>query len=151
MSVTGRGRALEALAILAIVGSLSAMSVPKYADLKRRDTASRVVADVEVVRSGVYGFYSDSAYFPEESPIGLIPEGLEAYLPAQFSFNRSYGTIEYRNWPIGTADTGVDASNVIGVTVTTRDPRIGATAAALARGTAQFTVGNKYTFLFFGS
>jgi hypothetical protein len=40
---------------------------------------------------------------------------------------------------------------VIGATVTTRDPRVGATAAALSPTLAHFSVGNKFTFVFFGS
>jgi hypothetical protein len=43
------------------------------------------------------------------------------------------------------------SSNVVGATVMTTDPRIGATAAKLAPASAQFSVGHKHTFVFFGS
>ncbi|MEX2179328.1 MAG: hypothetical protein WD801_11490 [Gemmatimonadaceae bacterium] len=140
---------LEVLSVLVIVASVIAIAVPKAGDLRRGEAAARVVSDVEVLRTAVYAFYSDSAYFPDESPTGELQESLEAYLPSSFSLARSYGTMEYRNWPVAARDS-VAASNVVGVTVSTRDPRIGASAAARSRGTARFTIGDRYTFLFFG-
>jgi hypothetical protein len=144
-------RLLEALSILVIIASVAVIGVPKYADLKRRDQAARVIADVDVIRAAVYAFYSDSAYFPAESPTEVIPDPLVPYLPRGFSAVRSYGTLAYKNWPVKAAQQDTAASKVIGATVTTRDPRVGATAAALFPTLARFSVGNKFTFVFFGS
>lgn len=163
MSGDARVKVLEALAVLTIIASAAAIAVPKFGDLERRDVASQVLADVEVMRGAVYAFYSDSAYFPEESSTGSIPENLVAYLPSGFSGRRSYGTIQYKNWPMGVvtdtsaqvntsaAPEAIAASNVIGATVITRDPRVGATAAAIAPATPRFVVGDKLTFILFGS
>jgi type II secretory pathway pseudopilin PulG len=147
----GKVRLIEVLSVLTIIGVITVIAVPKYADLQRRDTAQRVLDDIEILREAVYGFYSDSAYFPPESTNELPPESLTPYLPRGFSFTRPYGTIQYKNWPVAVRYQGTGASNVVGATVTTRDPRIGATAGALAPGAPQFTVGDKQTFLFFGS
>jgi hypothetical protein len=146
-------RVIEVLSILVIVGSIAALAVPKAADVRRAEAAERIVGDVEVLRAAVYSFYSDSAYFPAELPDGLIPDGLVPYLPGSFSSRRAYGTIEYKNWPLSpVVDTaGAPAPNVVGAVVTPVDARVGAGAAARARGTPRFTVGNKYTFVFFGS
>ena len=164
MSEQGKGvvALVEALSVLAIIVSLGTVAIAKSADLKRRDTATRVLSDIEVVRTAVYAFYSDSAYFPEESPAGTIPDNLMTYLPRYFVFKRSYGTLEYKNWPLttqrvvagsnpSTPPDAIAASNLIGITVITLDPRIGATAAALSPGFPRFSVGNKLTFVVFGS
>jgi hypothetical protein len=131
--------------------------VPKYADLQRRAAASRVVDDVDLVRNAVYKFYSDSAYFPAEPATGggSVPAELVLYLPRGFSFNRGYGTFAYKNWPkvseVPITPEDSAQAHVIGLTVTTSDPRIGAKAASMLPTTAEFTVANKFTFLFFGS
>jgi hypothetical protein len=151
-------RLLEVLSILIIIASAAIIAVPKYADLRRRDLAARVLADVDVVRAAVYAFYSDSAYFPAESPTEIIPDPLVLYLPRGFSAVRSYGTLAYKNWPVkapqqdtAAARRDTAATRVIGAIVTTRDPRVGATAAALSPTVAHFSMGNKFTFVFFGS
>lgn len=143
----------EVLSVLVIIGTVIALSVPKSGEVRRAGEAQQLLADVEVVRKAVYRFYSDSAYFPVQVAGSQVPEGLGAYLPRGFSFRKPYGSLDYRNWPMKVRDTtaAVSASNVVGVTVTVQDPRIGAAAEARARGIAKFTVGNRYTFLFFGS
>lgn len=151
MTNEAKVRLLEVVSVLAIIGSAMAMAVPKSGELKRRDTASQVSADVEVVRAAVYAFYSDSAYFPVKVTGERVPENLVAYLPRGFSGTRPYGSLEYRNWPVRMGEGGAEAPNVVGVTVTVRDPRIGATLVASSPRTAKFAVGDKYTFIFFGS
>lgn len=142
---------IERISLVVIVLSISALAVPKYLSLERERVATRMLADVEVLRGAVYRFYSDSAYFPPVSPGDPAPENLIAYLPPTFSFTPPYGTLEFRNWPM--RDTAlVQAPNVVGVTVTVHDPRVGATASRQAPPrTAKFVVGNRYTFLFFGA
>jgi len=152
MTEQQRLRLLEVVSVLVILFCVPAVAVPKLADVKRRDTAAKVLEDVDAMRAAVFAFYSDSAYFPKEAP-GSIPESLAPYLPPSFSRDRSYGSIDYRNWPVkppaGSDSTA--ASNVVGATVTTRDPKVGVTAAKLAPAVPRFTVDSKPTFLFFGS
>ena len=143
---------LEAIAWIVILVSVPAVAIPKYADVKRRDTAAKVLSDVDVMRTAVFQFYSDSAYFPPDSG-GAIPESLVPYLPRFFSRSRDYGSLDYRNWPI-LPPPGADStakSNVVGVSVTTTDPKVAITAANLAPALPRFTVDSKPTFLFFGS
>lgn len=181
---------VERLSIVAIVASAAALAVPKYASMERERVAAQMLADLDVLRTAVYAFYSDSAYFPRPAAGEPAPENLVAYLPPSFSFTRPYGQIEYRNWAIrgdtdgrggsaGSADStviadstaiaatavrpagagtaggtaaGMPAANVVGATVTVHDERIGAMAAARAQPRdAKFVVGDKYTFLFFGT
>lgn len=144
-------RLVEVASVVAILAVVIALAVPKRAELDRAATAARVLDDVGVVRQAIYRFYSDSAYFPVQRAGQPIPAGLARYLPAGFTARQPYGTLDYRNWPIVMRDSSVaSAPNVVGVTVTVFDPRIGAAAEARAHDLAKFVVGNKYTFLFFG-
>jgi hypothetical protein len=166
---------LEIICLLVIAGSIALIAVPKMDDLKRRNTAEGVLADVEDMRNAVYSFYSDSAYFPAETPGRAIPPGLGPYLPRGFVTNRPYGSITYKNWPgdarpaptdtvttgpdvqppqrarAARGDEGVSTSNVIGAVILANDPKVVATAAALTPRTARFVVRNRYTFLLFGT
>jgi hypothetical protein len=100
--VSAKSALVEVASVIAIIGSVAAISVPKAAEVQSGRTADRVAEDVETVRGAVLAFHSDSAYFPPEATGGDIPVSLESYLPARFSFRRSYGTLEYKNWPQGT-------------------------------------------------
>jgi hypothetical protein len=144
-------RWVEMVSVVVIVAAVGAMAVPKRGEIARSGDAERLLADVEVVREAVYRFYSDSAYFPAQVPGRQVPDGLVPYLPPGFAFRRPYGTLDYRNWPMAVRDTTAGASNVVGVTVTVNDPRVGASARARADDAARFVLGNKFTFLFFGS
>jgi type II secretory pathway pseudopilin PulG len=142
---------LETFCVLVIIATVVGIAIPKYADVQRRRAAVRVLEDVETVRTAVYAFYSDSAYFPEESPAGLTPDNLIPYLPRNFVLRRPYGTITYKNWQISNVQQNSGtAANVVGATVATNDPRVAATAANLSPA-PKFAVGARYTFVFFGS
>jgi hypothetical protein len=150
--VSGRTRVilLELACLVVIAASVVALGIPKAAEIRRRGAAARVLDDVEVMRNAVYQFYSDSAYFPQQLPSGLMPEGLEPYLPRNFSMRRAWGVIEYRHWPVAVRDSTTPAPSVIGVSLVARDPRVGIMAAARARAVPHFTVGNVHTWIFFG-
>lgn len=175
MNGESRRRSIETLSVLIIVIGSLAIGIPKWADLRRRDAAARMLADVELVRAAVYRFYSDSAAFPREAPGGQFSDELAMYLPATFNRTRSYGIIEYRNWPIATAERRIggsadgrpptadsqsvnpsirskpQASNVIALAIVPRDPKVAAAASAMAFATPQFTMGSKFFFILFGS
>jgi hypothetical protein len=158
---SARLRLVEIAAVLVIVVCVAAIAIPKSKDMRRHDAATQVLSDVETVREAVYQFYSDSAYFPVESPGDAIPQSLTRYLPQGFASETFYGAIQYKNWPMrrGSQAAGAGAgsgggggpANVIGAIVTTKDPRVAADAAAMAPGVPEFTVGEAYTFIFFGS
>jgi hypothetical protein len=140
----------EMLMTLAAIGSITALSIPMYADFGRQEIATAVLDDVDSVRAGVFRFYSDSGYFPAQAGFTVVPENLAGYLPAGFSFRRSYGTLEYKNWPVSASYSDVSVSNVVGISVITRDPRIGAAAFARYRDKAKFSVGSNRMFIIFG-
>src|SRR5690349_4559035 len=102
--MTGKQRLaiMEAISWLAIVACIVAIALPKREEMKRMDTARQIVDDIETVRQAVYAFYSDSAYFPAQTP-DPMPEALVRYLPLTFPLAHPYGALEYRNWPVAPA------------------------------------------------
>ena len=149
--MTGKQRLaiVEAIGYIAIIACIVAIAIPKRAEMQRMQSARQIIDDVETVRQAVYAFYSDSAYFPAQSS-EPIPEQLVHYLPLTFPLSHPYGSLEYRNWPVAPAYRDSSAANIVGVTVTTADPRIGAAAASRTLRLAQFAVENRYTFIYFG-
>jgi hypothetical protein len=135
---------------VAAVGSVTALSIPMYEDYGRQAIASEVLADIDSIRAGVFRFYSDSGYFPAQAGFTTIPENLAGYLPGGFSFRRKYGSLDYKNWPVTTTYGEVTVSNIVGISVVTKDPRVGAAAMARYRDHARFSVGTNRMFLIFG-
>lgn len=140
----------EMLMTLATIGSVTALAIPMYEARGRESVASAVLADIDTVRSAVFRFYSDSGYFPAQAGFTAIPENLTAYLPTGFSLQRKYGTLDYKNWVLSAPYSETMASNVVGVSVVTKDPRIGAAAMELYGENPKLSVGSNRTFLIFG-
>lgn len=163
MTPEARAKLIETTSAIVIVVCGIALAIPMWIAMQRRDDAQRILNDVELVREAVYRFYSDSAAFPPEAPGGQFSDELAFYLPPTFNRTRPYGTIEYRNWVLRppvtdttqvVADTTASAPpapNVIALAIVPRDPKIAAAASALAYAMPQFTMGNKFFFVLFGS
>ncbi|HEX7939166.1 MAG TPA: hypothetical protein VF483_09265 [Gemmatimonadaceae bacterium] len=140
----------EILMAIVAVGSITTLAIPMSEDQGRQAIASGVLADVDTLRSSVFRFYSDSGYFPAQSGFTKVPDGLVAYLPTGFSFRRTYGTLEYKNWPLSAPFGETTASNIVGVSVVTTDPKVGAAATKRAGDSPKLVVGSQRIFLFFG-
>lgn len=140
---------VEVFGWLTIVACIVAIAIPKRAEMKRMESARQIVDDIATVREAVYAFYSDSAYFPTQTA-DPIPETLVPYLPLRFPLSHTYGSLEYRNWPVSPEYRDSSAANIVGVTVRTPDPRIGAAAASRQLRLAQFAVDDRFTFIYFG-
>lgn len=140
----------ELLLTVAILGSAATMAVPMRGDLRRREVAAQILADVESLRSGIFRFYSDSGYFPKEAPAGEVPETLSQYLPPRYSFRRTGWTIDYQVWTSKTPSVHVKTGKQIGATVTIPDPKLGATAFEMYGNNPKFMIGSKYTFMLVG-
>ena len=141
----------EILMALVAIGSITALAVPMTEDYGRQAIAESVLADVDSVRAAVFRFYSDSGYFPPQAGFAKVPETLAGYLPKGFSFRRPYGTLEYKNWVLSTPFSETKSSNVVGVSVVTTDPKVGAAAMARYGDSPKFVVGPQRVFLIFGA
>lgn len=141
---------LELLFTVVVIGAATSVAIPASDELKRRALASEMLADVEAVRAGTYGFYSDSGYFPSEVGGGNVPANLGGYLPRNYSFKKKSWTIDFRQWTLKNTPRSNKSPVIIGVTVTPTDAKIAATAMAMYGDQPKFVVGNKYTFIIVG-
>lgn len=141
---------VEVLLTLTIIGTLSAVAMPKYEDMKRRAKASQVLSDVETVRNATYSFFSDSGYFPAQPGPGTVPTNLDKYLPRAFTFQKPDWQIDYESWTITASPTYVKNNVSVGVSVTPTDTKVGAAALSMYGSLPKFVVGAKYTFMIVG-
>ena len=140
----------ELVFVLVCVASISSIAVPKFDDLKRQSEAAKVIADIDTVKNAVFRFYSDSGYFPQSIAFAVVPESLAPYLPPGFSFRRSYGSLDYKNWPVSAPYGETVMTNIIGVAVAATDARVGAAALTQFGESPKLAVGNNRVFLIFG-
>lgn len=134
---------VELLVVVSVIGVLASVALPKFLDVRRRAMATQLLGDFDVLRHAALSFYVDSGYYPPEAGSAAMPRNLRAYLPNGFSMARAQWTMDYENWPL---DRPL-IKGVIGVSFTTPDTRLGATAMRLAGNRPGFTVGQKYTFV----
>jgi prepilin-type N-terminal cleavage/methylation domain-containing protein len=141
---------VEILVAMTVVALLSAVAVPKYIDLKRRASSTKVIGAFQVVRVAVLNFYGDSARFPGETAAGEVPPGLKAYLPHGFAFRTNDWTLDYENWELAPM-AGPDGEPVlVGLNVTTADPLLSETTSRVLGNVPQISFGNSYTFVISG-
>jgi prepilin-type N-terminal cleavage/methylation domain-containing protein len=141
---------IEMLIVMIIVGLLSSVAVPKYIDLKRRASTTRVVGDINAVRVAALSFYADSGYFPGEADAGEIPDNMVKYLPIGFTFHRPGWTLDYEYWDIGQSPFS-NSTSIVAVAVIPEDPKLAeSTFTMLGRGVPAFVNGDVVTFVISG-
>jgi len=140
---------LEMLIVMIIVGLLSSVAVPKYIDLKRRASTTRVVGDFNAIRVAAMSFYADSGYYPEETAAGVIPPTHLRYLPTGFSFVKPGWTLDYESWDAGQSPLG-GTSAVVAISVIPDDPILAIQTERMLGGIPAFREGNVVTFVISG-
>jgi prepilin-type N-terminal cleavage/methylation domain-containing protein len=116
----GRGgfTLIELLVVVLVIALLTALAQPNLqrALLKARATAA--VADLQVVRVAVLNYQGNNHAYPADEGRGVVPAGLDAYLPDNFSMQREYYTIDYDNW-------SAQEQGFVGLTIITTDALLG--------------------------
>jgi type II secretory pathway pseudopilin PulG len=135
---------VELLAVMAIIGMLARIAIPRYWELRRRATAAAVVGDMDTIRHAAIGHYQDGELWPPDYAAGVTPTELIKYLPDAFSFTRSGYLLDFERWNVG-------STTVIGLTLITPDTQLAPIVEAmLGKGTVAFSSGGTYTFLLVG-
>jgi len=147
--VTRRGFTfVELLVAMTIVALLSAVAVPKYHDMKRRAFATQIVGDFDVVKVACFNYYADKGRFPDDAGTGVVPDGLEPYLPIGFSFDRPDWDLDYERTATFPSRF-VYGDEIVGISVITTDPKLGQAAMRMVSG-ATAVMGGKYAFILSG-
>ena len=129
---------IELLMVLLIVSIIAAIAQPKLTSVIVKARAADAISDMQIVRGAAYTYQSDQQAWPADVSRGIIPPGLEEYLPEGFDLVKADYTLDYDNWG-GSPFT-------IGVTLITPDTALGRTALDLL-GSPKWNAGDKYTWV----
>ena len=138
---------IELMTVMAVIGLLAAIGLPRYRDMKRRAYSANVASDFNTVRIAAYNYFADNATYPPDGSAGAIPPVLVPYLPENFKFTNAQYTLDYDVWPSPFNPTQL----IVGVTVTSDDQElINMIARTIKAGGMGINVGNGFTYIFAG-
>ena len=138
---------IELMTVMAVIGLLAALGIPRYRDMKRRGYSANVMSDFNTVRVAAYTYFADNATYPPDGGSGTPPAVLVPYLPQGFSFSGEHYTLDYDVWPSPLNPSQL----VVGITVTSSDQAlVNMVARTIQAGGMGINVGNGYTYIFAG-
>lgn len=139
---------IELMIVLAILGLLAALGLPRYRDMKRRAIAAAVASDLNTVRIAAYAYYADNNTYPPDGTVGAPPAAMIPYLPKNFTFDNGSYTLDYDVWPSPSNPSQL----VVAVTVTSGDQElVNMVARNNPAGGVGLNVGNAFTYIFAGT
>lgn len=134
------------MVVAAIVGILAGLAIPNLRTVLLRARATELVGDMDVVRTGVQSFHANSLSWPAETGPGVIPPGLETYLPDGYSFVRNGYLLDFENMSLpGGLPGDPGTRRLIGVSVVVTDEILGNALVELLGSAIVFSVGNTHT------
>ena len=138
---------IEMLAVMIFIGILASIALLKYIDLRNTARTTSVAGDVRAVTVAVFSYYGDKDEWPSETGGGVVPVGLEPYLPGELSqsFDRLHYALDYENI------FATPTQPIIGVSITSTDTKLMAKFIdTFATKYPFFMNGGKLTFLIVG-
>ena len=140
---------VEVATVALIMGTLARIAVPNFHEVLLRSRAAEVAGDFDVVRVAALNYHAKYLSWPSDAYTGVVPQGLEEFLPEGFSFTRAGYKLDWENWllPDGLPQDR-SARAVLGVSIVTQDKELGAAVVSLlGSGRAHYTLGGSYTFV----
>ncbi len=108
---------IELMTVVAIIGLLASIALPKYQALRKRAIAAEIVTNVRTLRLGAFQYNESSGVWPETSKLGGVPAGVGPYLPGDGS-TVMQGTDYALGWSTTAADKTSGAIQMIQVALT---------------------------------
>ncbi len=129
---------IELLTVMVIVSILAAIAQPLLFEVIVKARAADAIADMQIVRVAAYNYQSDQQDWPSDVARGIIPPGLDVYLPEGFDLVKDDYILDYDNWG--------GSPFMIGVTLITSDTTLGRTALDML-ASPKWNAGDKYTWV----
>ncbi len=145
----GRGVAgftlIELLIVMAVIGILAGIAVPRLRGAILKAEAADVLGDMNVIKVAVITYQSDHNRWPSDRSGGVIPPELVEYLPEGFSFRKERYDLDYDNW------SGVKGSAYnIGITFITDNELLGLAVIKLVGSYIWSDGSTKFTWMIDG-
>ena len=129
---------IELLVVVLIVSILVAIAQPQLSHVIVKARAADAINDMQVIRGAVYNYQTDQLGWPADVASGIVPPGLEDYLPGGFDLVNDDYTLDYDNWG--------GSPFMIGVSLITSDSTLGRTALEML-ASPKWNSGDKYTWV----
>ena len=129
---------IELLVVMLILSIIAALAQPRLSGVIFKARAADAISDMQVVRLAVYNYQTDQPSWPSDVDRGIVPPGLDVYLPESFDLVKEDYTLDYDNWG-GTLF-------MIGVTLITSDSILGRRALEIL-ASPKWNSGDKYTWV----
>ncbi len=129
---------IELLVVVLIVSILAAIAQPQLTTVIVKARAADAISDMQVVRVAAYNYQSDQQAWPSDVDSGIVPPGLEDYLPGNFVLVKDDYTLDYDYWG-GSPFT-------VGITLITSDSTLGRTALEML-ASPKWNSGDKYPWV----
>ncbi len=140
---------IELLVVFVVLGILSSIAILKYIDLRQSAHAARVAADFNAIKIATYAYYTDDYKWPAEVGPGIVPPELVPVMNSGTTFIKDVYTLDYDYFPISGSGPG---SYIVGVTVTTTDPKLMTKLEQLLGKTMPFlATGGSLTYIIVGA
>jgi len=89
---------VEVLVVVAILGILVNIAVPRYMEARQRAIAATVVGDYHLLHQAVYEYYGDHGEFPRNRGRGREPLELRPYLGQKIRWQQGDLAYQWENW-----------------------------------------------------
>ena len=129
---------IELLVVMLILSIIAALARPRLSGVIVKARAADAISDMQVVRLAVYNYQTDQQSWPSDVDRGIVPPGLNVYLPESFDLVKEDYTLDYDNWG--------GSPFMIGVTLITSDSILGRTALEML-ASPKWNSGDKYTWV----
>ena len=111
---------VELLVVVLIISIIAAIAQPQLTSIIVKARAADAIADIQVVRVALYEYQADLQRWPIDAAAGVVPLGLEAYLPGGFGFVKDDWDLDFTNWggiPFDIGVTLITSDSILGRTV----------------------------------
>ncbi len=129
---------VEILIVMLIVSILAAVAQPRLSGVIVKAKAADAISDMQVVRVAAYSYQTDQQAWPADADRGIVPTGLDPYLPNGFDLVKDDYTLDYDYWG--------GSPFIVGVTLITSDSILGRTAMEML-ASPKWNAGDKYTWV----
>lgn len=130
---------IELLVVVLIIGTLAGIAIPNMQRALLRARAVDAMSDLNVVRVALENYQADENAWPAEQNRGVVPPGLESYLPSGFGFTREDWILDYENHAGG--------AGYVGVSVRTNENDLGLMLFELLGNNTFMTGSDGYTWV----